>query len=89
MEQETNKQVEAQSRKKKKGMTSFRIFTTTLSILAVLWLTLFVYQTFGVGDSGVWIKDILILVLLLFLVFLAAVAVVGLFMLFRKIRGQL
>ena len=87
MEKETKKPPKSLPRKKKKGMGPFRLFTTVLSIAAVLWLTLYVYQSFGVGDSWVWVQDILILLLVMVLVFLAAVLVVGLLVLFRKLRS--
>lgn len=88
MEKETGTPPKIMPRKKKKGMTPFRMVTTILSILAVLALTLFVYKSFGVGDAWVWIQDVLILVLILGLVFLAAVLVVGLLILFRKYRSE-
>ena len=87
MEQKFGKPPKVLPRKKKRGMTPFRLVTTILSILAVLALTLYIYKSFGVGDAGVWFQDILILVLILGLVFLAAVFFVGLLMLYRKIRG--
>lgn len=89
MEKETEKPPKVLARKKKKGMSPFRLLTTTLSIGAVLGLTLFVYKSFGVGDSWVWVQDILVLILILVLVFLAAFFVVWLLMLYRKHRDQI
>ncbi len=74
---------------KKKGLSPFRRFTTVVSILVILGLTLVVYQKFGLGDAWVWVQDVLILILIMFLVFLAAVFVVWLLMLYRKHKGEL
>lgn len=72
---------------KKKGMTPGRMVWTVFMIIIILGLTLFAYQAFGVGDSWVWIQDILILFLLLALVLLAAALFVGLMVFIRKMRS--
>lgn len=87
MKKETGKPPKVPLAKKKKGMSRFRLFTTTLSIAAVLGLTLYVYKSFGVGDGWAWFQDVLTLVLILGLVFVAAFIVVMLLVLFRKLRG--
>ena len=83
----TNKQGEDKGKDAKTRRRPLRLVTTTLSIVIILWLTMVVYEKFGVGDSNVWVQDVLTLLLILVLIFLAAVGVVGLLMLVRKLRS--
>ena len=89
MDKETKKPPEVLVRKKKKGMSPFRRFTTVIMIGIIMWVTYEVYLKFGIGDGWVWVKDVLTLILIMGLVFLAAVFVVWLLMLFRKYRGEI